>query len=440
MRPPPARQPDDDLPFPPDAFDPVLLDPGAEHAVVRLGDPGELAAALPHLVGFVPEESLVLVALGGTSGSRVGLTARVDLPPLPQAAALARAMAARLHCEDPDAAVLLIASEAPDVPGGADDGDGDDSASGAGLPHRDLVHQVVVALEPYGIALRDALLVRAGRWWSYDCPHTCCAPGAGTPVPAGTSPLAAASVAAGQVLAGSREELAARIGRRFDAAGRMAAVVVEVGEDLAGLVEREGRDAAAELYTAWVAEALLRCDPGAGPHRPTDVEVARVVWGLRDVRVRDRALGLALGPSAAAAEQLWTECTRRAPVPLDAAPATLLAVSAWLRGDGAMARIALDRALDSEPHYALAALLAQGLDAGLSPGDLRAMVGGTQADLDARRRQGPDEQGPDEQGPDEQGTAADRVRGGRAAPTAARGRARPGTPARSRTRRRRSQG
>lgn len=400
MRSRPSRQPDDDLPFPPGAFDPVEAEP-----VVRLGDPGDLAAALPHLVGFVPRESLVLVGLGGSSGSRVGLTARVDIPPRQHAPALARALATRLDHESPDAAVVLIASEEPDHPLPVD--------RGVDLPHRGLVHEVVLALEPYGIALREAVLVRRGRWWSYDCPDACCAPGAGTRLPGGTTALAAASVAAGQVVAGSREELVARIAPSAgDAAERMAAVVVEVGEELAGVVDREGRDAAAARYSTWIEQAVRRCVPGAG--RLGDVEVARVVWGLRDVRVRDRALGLALGGWATAAEQLWAECTRRAPAPLDAAPATLLAVSAWLRGNGAMAGIALDRALDSEPDHALAGLLARGLDAGLSPADLRSMVVGTQADLD--------------------------VRAGPVAPTAGRARARPGRPAPSRTRPRRSRG
>ncbi len=45
MRPPPARQPDDDLPFPSEAFDPVAAQP-----VVRLGDPAALAAALAALL------------------------------------------------------------------------------------------------------------------------------------------------------------------------------------------------------------------------------------------------------------------------------------------------------------------------------------------------------------------------------------------------------
>jgi Domain of unknown function (DUF4192) len=128
---------------------------------------------------------------------------------------------------------------------------------------------------------------------------------------------------------------------------------------------------------------VARCRPG-GPSAPlTDDETAHILWGLRDVHVRDRALQFALGPDAAAAEVLWTACTRRAPAPLDAAPATLLAVSAWLRGDGAMANVALTRALDSDPGYRLAALLAQGLAECLAPAELRAMIRGTLDDLAA---------------------------------------------------------
>ena len=48
--------------------------------VLRMRDPGELCAALPYLIGFHPRDSLVVVAFGGPSGRRVGLTQRVDLP------------------------------------------------------------------------------------------------------------------------------------------------------------------------------------------------------------------------------------------------------------------------------------------------------------------------------------------------------------------------
>ena len=380
MDPRTARQPDDHppRPFPREAFD-----PGTAQEVVRLGDSGDLAAALPVLVGVRPAESLVLVALGGASGRRIGLTARVDIPLPGQAAALSRALAARLRQERPDAVVLAVVSEAPDVPALPDDLPVDAPGTEVDLPHRSLVHEVLVSLASHDIPLREALLVRSGRWWSYDCEQACCAPGGGTPVPDGTTPLAAAAVAAGQVVARDREELVARIagsGHPAEAAA-MAGTVVEVGEELADLVVRDGRDAAAEVHVAHVEAAVRRCGLSGLGVRLADPDVARVVWGLRDVRVRDRALAFALGPDAAAAERLWTECTRRAPAPLDAAPATLLAVCAWVRGDGAMAGIALDRALDSEPDYALARLLTQGLDAGLRPQDLRTMVAAAQSDL-----------------------------------------------------------
>ena len=102
-----------------------------------------------------------------------------------------------------------------------------------------------------------------------------------------------------------------------------------------------------------------------------------MLWALTLSEVRDRAMGLALGEDAAAAEVLWTECTRRAPVPLDGAPATLLAVSAWLRGDGATANVALERAMAADPDARLPRMLAEGLEACVPPADLRALIGRT---------------------------------------------------------------
>jgi hypothetical protein len=50
-----------------------------------------------------------------------------------------------------------------------------------------------------------------------------------------------------------------------------------------------------------------------------------------------------------------------------AAPAYLLAVTAWQDGDGALASIALDRALADTPGYSMAVLLRDALDAGAPP-------------------------------------------------------------------------
>ena len=253
-------------------------------------------------------------------------------------------MLSRSLCTDrPDGALVLVVSEAPD----------EEFAGEPGLPHRGLVWEMVKALAGYAVPVGDAVLVRDGRWWSYDCPDHCCDPGRGTPLPAGVTELEVASIATGTVV---------------EAPARTSSPASPHRPRIAGPWPTR---APAWPWSArprsWTS-AARRSPPsrgrpspqrwrGAGRARPadrlTDAEVARVVCGLRDGDVRDLAFGLALGAEPAAAEQLWTECTRRAPAPLDAAPATLLAVSAWLRGDGAMANVALARALDSDPGYAL---------------------------------------------------------------------------------------
>ncbi len=350
--------------------------------VIRLGDTGEVAAALPHLLGFRPAESLVLVSLRGPRGSRVGLTVRADLPRAGAAAALARTLAGKVVTDEPQAVLLAVVSEAADVgaPPVTADVPGSWPQVWPELPHRDVVHEVVLALDAHDVPVREALLVRGGRWWDYDCPYACCEPGAGTPVPGGVSPLAAAAVAAGAVLADDRAALSARIAPpEGPAAAVMAEACLQAGREHAARLRTSGPAAVVAAAADLVAAAAAACRPGPAPvgARLTDARLAELLWALTLPDVRDRALGLALGDDAAAAEALWTECTRRAPAPLDGPPATLLAVSAWLRGDGATANVALERALAADPDARLPRLLAEGLDACLPPAQLRALIAGT---------------------------------------------------------------
>jgi hypothetical protein len=326
---------------------------------VRIGDPGDLAAGLPQLLGYRPDESVVLVALGGETGRRVGLTVRADLPPAGHARELAGVLARGLSTDGPRAALAFVVSEAPDDAGPLLPADAD-------LPHRSLVHDLVLALDAVGLPLEQAVLVRGERWWDYDCPGVCCAPDGGTPLPTAVGALEAAAVASGTVVAADRGALAERLAPQGESArAAMEAVVLRVG--LEGPV---GRSAARRR----IRSAVQRCRPGRDGERPGDEEVARIAWSLRQPGVRDWALMLSLGDDAAAAEALWTECTRRAPSPLDAFPAALVAACAWLRGDGAMANIALDRALDSEPGNPLAGLLQDALSAFVAPRQLRALL------------------------------------------------------------------
>ena len=349
--------------------------PDPERIDVRISGPGDIAASLPALLGFRPRESVVLISLTGASGGRVGLTVRGDLPPMEGAAAAVAELTRSVRTDRPRAVLLAVVSEVPDV--AAVDGAGRGGDGGAcGLPHRGLVREVVGALARDGVPVRDALLVRAGRWWSFDCPRPCCAPGAGTALPRGVTALEAAAVATGMVVEADRSDLVRRItGPGGPARSAMAATCEEMAVECSARVLETGVDAVAEESVSAVTAAAARCRPGAPRRALTDREVARVLWGLRDRDVRDRALGLAMGADAPAAEVLWTECTRRAPAPLDAAPATLLAVSAWLRGDGGLANVALARALAAEPAYGLARLLAEALARCVPPSRLRAIIG-----------------------------------------------------------------
>src|SRR3954470_24423835 len=106
---------------------------------VRLADLGDVAAALPHLIGFRPRESLVAVSMRGAPGSRLGLTARVDLPAPEHRRSVLAGVVRSLVTDRPDAVLLVVVSEDDDdpVPGGG--------AAALDLPHRALLHEAVLA-------------------------------------------------------------------------------------------------------------------------------------------------------------------------------------------------------------------------------------------------------------------------------------------------------
>jgi hypothetical protein len=65
--------------------------------------------------------------------------------------------------------------------------------------------------------------------------------------------------------------------------------------------------------------------------------------------------------------KLWADLTRLASPGYVAAPAVLLARTAWQSGNGALASVALDRALDDDPRYPMARTLRRLLDHGTPP-------------------------------------------------------------------------
>ena len=99
----------------------------------------------------------------------------------------------------------------------------------------------------------------------------------------------------------------------------------------------------------------------------SDYEIARITVALRDLRVRDDAWARMDPAHADVHQRLWTDVVRRAQPGHAAAPAALLAFVAWQTGDGALANVALDRALADDPGYSMAWLLRQVISAGAPP-------------------------------------------------------------------------
>ncbi|MGH3433043.1 MAG: DUF4192 family protein, partial [Thermocrispum sp.] len=94
-------------------------------------------------------------------------------------------------------------------------------------------------------------------------------------------------------------------------------------------------------------------------------------------KVRDSCLATAATPDSPlskAASRLWQALARALPVPERAEAACLAGFAAYQGGDGAMARIALDVALDANPSHVLSGLLDRALSHGFHPRELRALA------------------------------------------------------------------
>jgi Domain of unknown function (DUF4192) len=332
--------------------------------VIRLSDPSELIAAVPHLLGFHPHDSVVALALHGRN---LGLTLRADLVPPDQAPQLAEQLLRPLTRAQPSGiALVAIGGDA-----NADSGDGD-------LPHRALVAALAHALNgaglPVMLAAWTAETKRGAPWRCYDDPLC-----AGTVADPATSPLAVATVAAGAVTFGSRQEMADLLATQNPEALQRRAELLDAADAEHPMSARMVRQRFAQLRQLHAAAA-------AGEVVLSDSVIAEVASALCDHRVRDACLPWCIGGDSVAAERLWLALVRATPAPERAEPAALLALTAYLRGDGALAGVALDAAQQACPHHSLSALLRAALDGGLPPELLRGVARDAAAALRQPRR------------------------------------------------------
>jgi hypothetical protein len=308
-----------------------------------LNRPGVLIAALPAVLGFVPEKSLVLVTV---DHGEMGCVMRVDLSDevtesvehIAEVAASAR----------PDAAIAVIVD---------DDGA---SCRMCNDDYRHLAADLSATLAEHGIELLAAHIVdrvAAGGHWH--CADGC--GNAGTVEDPSASPLAVAAVLDGRRLYTRRAELQEVIAVADPA--RSAALEASIGSCDA---DRSDADVRRDVEMAMAAAVNV-----ADGQPLSDDAAARLACALTDPLVRDTLYALAVGEDAGAAESLWAELARTLPEPWRVEALVLLAFSAYARGDGPLAGVSLEAALRCDDTHRMAGMLDTALQSGMRPEQIR---------------------------------------------------------------------
>ncbi|GAB3723048.1 DUF4192 domain-containing protein [Amycolatopsis oliviviridis] len=323
---------------------------------VDLKDPADLLAAIPYILGFHPENSVVVFGQKGPDRTSQGLTMRVDLPPPALEKDQALDLAARLSVTGHTGATVAVVGGGSPNPAGRP-------------PRRRFLRRLESSLAEDGIPLLHSLwapsITEGARWRCYrdrDC-------GGLLPDPR-KSVAAAVTTSEGHITYESREDLE----RLFEAGppetlARRADMLTRMGGP------PWGDDDLVEAGLAEVNAALARTE--RGDEVTTDEQAVRLAWALSLVEVRDACLLTAApagAPLARAAEALWLRLARELPEPESAEALCLKAHAAYARGDLTIANMALVRAREVDPEHRMARLLAAALDGMLAPSEVARIV------------------------------------------------------------------
>nr|BFF00286.1 DUF4192 domain-containing protein [Streptoalloteichus tenebrarius] len=292
-----------------------------------------------------------MIALGGEEPHQLGVCLRADLVPPEHHHDLAEKLLRPLLSHRARGVFLLVVGG-----GGAD--------PPVHLPQRELVAVVDRVLDGGGVPVLHSLWtakIEAGAPWCCYHEPDC----AGTvPDPAST-PTAAAAAVAGWVTFDTREDVAAQLAPEdAETMSRRAALLTSATAEAEQDRVLSGA-AAARRDLATVRDAVRAT--AEGRLELDDATVIRLAVALSDPRVRDACLSWGGGDAAAAAERLWLGLVRATPPPERAEPASLLAIAAYVRGDGALAAIAVDVAEEARPGHRVATLLRTALQIGVPP-------------------------------------------------------------------------
>jgi len=327
---------------------------------------GQLIAALPAFLGFYPEDSVVLVSLSplpdtSPNGVGIGVVLRCDLERCLDPAFTELGTAARV-CSERNArqvVVVLIDSQSQpaDVAGTA----------GRGEAYRQFLIRLDRALVQAGTEVAAAWVtttVQAGApWWSLlDIVRGI------VPDPTASPLTLAIASASGRPIYRSRAHVDAALERDEVLAAQVRTHLLDAADRPA----RAGGGNNSHTAIRASVELVLSCVDAAEPLTPARLAEVAVAVGISGVP--GCLMGLSRTIAAASAHRLWTELTRALPDPQRAEAAVLLAFSAYLTGDGALAVSAIGVALRLNPDHQIARMLETAFSIGLPPEQLQSLA------------------------------------------------------------------
>ena len=314
---------------------------------MNIQTPRQLIAAIPHLVGFHPDNSLVLVAF---DDDEISSFVRIDLPTI-EGFAFPEILQKVAGTLDNPHLVAIAYVEAAEFEASPKE-----------------VTTAVSAFSRYcedrSWPVLDLLLVTDSTWRSLMCTDDTCCPRSGHQLTDAIPTTEVEFVVSGSSPFESRETLAERLAHRE--LGDQKQEFEKSFEDVKQQVERNLAKLEMSNIADLVDEIMLELSRTShGDYQ----YIARCAVGIQNIRVRDGLLrqiydNPAVRPCVRA--NLF-EIVSLVPPQYVAASATVLAGCAWLDGNGALARIATDSALEADSTYSLARLLDTALSHGIPP-------------------------------------------------------------------------
>ncbi|WP_280426812.1 DUF4192 domain-containing protein [Nocardia carnea] len=315
---------------------------------VRLEEPGDLIASLPAMFRFVPNQSLVLMVLAhapnGSASNVMDWAVRLDLYPADWTTAEINDAVARVQARPNISGVLAVVVDDSFDPDGP-------------TPHEPpLLVAITQKLAAEQIRIHQTWIVsqiQAGRRW-----RTLIGPaGTGSVNDPQSSMMAVRRVMAGQPILRDRTELTSQV----TPDPILHEQLDQHLDQLATPHPRPDLPAHQQRSTQlrYVYDLITTLRPGT----PVDMDaLACTTLAMRDTLVRNAICALARTAYSDAAEDLFAQLTRATTGHDRAAAAAVFGALAYMRGDGPLAGIALNAALDADPHNSLALQLHAALE------------------------------------------------------------------------------